>query len=569
MVSLFNALNISSNALTVNESAISVVSHNVANMNTEGYSKQKVNLATRNIAGAIGDSTEAQVRANGGVMIANIMRYNDSYLNNYYRDQLSVLKGYEAQLGTLGDLASIFDDLEGEGISGALASFYEAVNNLQEYPASSTARVNFIESAKTLTATLNAKSAQLDELTGKALGDGESQEALEASKIYNEFKVFNDKLEELAGVNKALQVTQTGTLHANNLLDQRDMILNDIAQFVDINIEENPHNGSVTLYIGNQVMVKGAEVQGELNLQTAKSYCEANGITYPEGWIIKDENGNPILDEFGNTIPREAAVMSIVDPSNPDNIIIADANSVITTGSLGGLLHSGDAVAEGMNAGVAQQALNKIAQGIAQVFNNLNTRENAYAINPDDTGKLIATTPDNFIFGEAVQKIDPATGLPAVDANGNPVYELKETINAGNISINPELLTDDGCWKIACAYFEDPANFDENAIGNAQNVVDMLGTRNAKMAEFGNMSIEDYYTNLLGKVAAGGSNAQAMVDTQKAVVDSIYDKILSNNSVDLNEELVDLVKYQTAYSAAAQVFNTCNSCLDTLMSLGG
>ena len=79
MVSLFNALNISSNALTVNESAISVVSHNVANMNTEGYSKQKVNLATRNIAGAIGDSTEAQIRANGGVMIANVMRYNDSY----------------------------------------------------------------------------------------------------------------------------------------------------------------------------------------------------------------------------------------------------------------------------------------------------------------------------------------------------------------------------------------------------------------------------------------------------------------------------------------------------------
>ena len=93
MVSLFNALNISSNALTVNESAISVVSHNVANMNTEGYSKQKVNLATRNISGAIGDSTNAQVRANGGVMIANIMRYNDSYLNNYYRDQLSLLKG--------------------------------------------------------------------------------------------------------------------------------------------------------------------------------------------------------------------------------------------------------------------------------------------------------------------------------------------------------------------------------------------------------------------------------------------------------------------------------------------
>ena len=571
MVSLFNALNISSNALTVNESAISVVSHNVANMNTEGYSKQKVNLATRNIAGAIGDSTEAQVRANGGVMIANIMRYNDSYLNNYYRDQLSILKGYEAQLGTLGDLADIFDDLEGEGISGALADFYEAVNNLQEYPASSTARVNFIESAKTLTASLNAKSAQLDELTGKALGDGESQELLEASKIYHEFSVFNDKLEELAEVNKALQITQTGTLHANNLLDQRDMILNDIAQFVDINIEENPHNGSVNMYIWDQVMVQGAVVKAELDLKTAKAYCEQNGLTYPDDWIMTDENGAPVLDEFGNTIPREAAVISLVSRSSDGNVttVLADANSIITTGSLGGLLHSGDAVAEGMNAGVAQQTLNTIAQAIAKVFNDINTKEGAYAINPDDTGKLIATNNGNFIFGEAVQVFDEATGDPVLDADGNPVYKLKEPLTAGNITINPELLTEDGMWKIACAFFDDPANFDENAIGNAQNVVNMLDTRNLKLAEFGNMSIEDYYTNLLGKVAAGGSNAQALVDTQQTVVDSIYDKILSNNSVDLNEELVDLVKYQTAYSAAAQVFNTCNSCLDTLMALGG
>ena len=549
MVSLFNALNISSNALTVNESAISVVSHNVANMNTEGYSKQRVNLATRNIAGAIGDSTEAQVRANGGVMIANIMRHNDSYLNNYYRDQLSMLKGYEAQLGTLGDLADIFDDLEGQGISDALASFYEAVNNLNEYPASSTARVNFIESAKTLTECLNAKSKQLGELTSKALGDGESEELLESSKIYNEFVVFNDKLKELAEVNKALQVTQTGTLHANNLLDQRDMILNDIAQFVDINIEENPYNGSVTLYIGGQEMVKGAEVKGELNLQTAKAYCEENGLTYPDDWIIRDENGDPVLDEFGNPKQKAAAVMSIIDPSNSGNILVSDANSIITTGSLGGLLHSGDVEADGMNAGVAQEKLNIIAQGIAQVFNDLNTREGAYAINPNDTSKLIATNENNFIF----------VGLDGT----------ADSISAGNISINSELLTDDGCWNIACAFFADPANFDENAVGNAQNVVDMLGTRNLKMTELGNMSLEDFYTSLLGKVAAGGSNAEALVDTQQSVVDSIYDKILSNNSVDLNEELVDLVKYQTAYSAAAQVFNTCNSCLDTLMSLGG
>ena len=563
MVSLFNALNISSNALTVNESAISVVSHNVANMNTEGYSKQKVHLATRNIAGAIGDSTEAQVRSNGGVMIANVMRYNDSYLNNYYRDQLSILKGYEAQLNNLGDLAIVFNDLEGKGVTGALEEFYKAVNNLQEYPASSTARVNFIETAKTLTSTLNAKSAQLSELTSKALGDGETQELLENSKIYNEYKVFNDKLEEHAEVNKALQITQTGSLQANNLLDQRDLILNDIAQFVDINIEENPHNGSVDLYVGNVAMVKGAEVHGELKLQTAKAYVQANPSEYPNGyptdWIMRDENGDPILDEFGDQIPREAAVISIVRKTDEgEEIILGDANSEITGGSLGGLLHSTDVEADGMNPGLAQKALNNVAKGLAQLFNTLNTKDGAYCINPNNTGKLMATEPDNFIFGEAIE---------TTDAAGNKIYIVD--VDASNISVNSNLLTEDGCWKIACAFFGNDDNVDLDAVGNAQNAAAMLGTRNQKMAELGNMSLEDYYTGLVGKVAAGGSNIQALVDTQSEVVDSIYDKILSNNSVDLNEELVDLVKYQTAYSAAAQVFNTCNSCLNTLMTLGG
>ena len=548
MVSLFNALNISSNALTVNESAISVVSHNVANMNTEGYSKQRVNLATRNISGAIGDNVQAQIRANGGVMIANVTRYNDAYLNNYYRDQLSILKEYEEKLGNIGDLADIFDDLEGTGISDAVAKFYDAVNNLNEYPASSTARVNFIECAKTLTATLNAKSVQLDELNAKALGDGESLEALENSKIYNQFEVFNNKLEELAECNKALAVTQTGTLEANNLLDRRDMILNEIAEFVDINIDEKP-NGSVDLYVGGIPMVKGSVVTGELEIRTAKDFCESQNppIAYPADWITEDGK------------PRENAVMSIVNNSGETReVVVSDANSIISSGALGGMLHSADLDADGMNVGVAQDKLNQISQAIADIFNTLNTREGAYHIDPNNTGILSDANKVN-IFN--------------VDADGKTT--------AGTISVNEQLLTEDGCWLIACAYFENPngdpvpPTFDEKAVGNAQNVVDMLGSRNLKLdgkdgvPDLGGMTLEEAYTSLLGKIAAGGSNGQALVDTQQNVVDSIYNQIRSNNSVDLNEELVDLVKYQTAYAAAAQVFNTCNTCLDTLMALGG
>ena len=551
MVSLFSSLNIASGALKVNESAISVVSHNVANMNTEGYSKQRVNLATRNIAGTIGDNVDAQVRSNGGVMIANVMRCNNDYLNNYYRSQVSDLNKYEQQLGNLGDLADIFNDLECEGIDGALSSFYDALNNLQEYPASSTARTNFLESARTLTSVLNSKSLQLDQLGSKALGDGETEDSLKNSQIYTRISTFNDKLEELAEVNKALQVTQTGTLTANNLLDRRDLILNDIAEYIDIRTEEYP-NGSVTLYGGGIELVKGASVTGKLDIQTAKQYCvEHPPMVYPDDWV--DDEGNPRTDN---------AVINIVNSSGTK--IIEDANSQITGGSLGGLLHSGDLSADGMNPGKAKDALNKIATEIADMFNTLNKRDGAYHINPNDTTKLAVDAAD----------IDKKDIFTIADGGGT-------TLNAGNISVNPELLADDGIWYIAAAYFRDTDNLDENAVGNAQNVgnsfVDpatgdpigsFLGTRSEKRPNLNGQSLEDFYTGLVGKVAAGGNNAQNMVDTQQDIVDSLYAQIKSNNSVDLNEELVDLVKYQTAYAAAAQVFNVVNNCLDTLMTLG-
>ena len=531
-MNLLSSLNILSGALSVNEKAISVVSHNVANMNTEGYHKQRVNLEARNIAGQIGDNPDNQVRANGGVKIANVMRYNDDYLNNYYREQLSQKNKLEQQLGNLDELAEIFDDLEGQGIDGALADFYEALNNLNQYPASSTARANFIERAKTLTATMNEKSVQLSKLTGEALGDGSSEDALKNSRIYTQYRELNNSLEELAAVNKALQTTQTGTLTANNLLDKRDLILHDISQFVDITVDEKA-NGSVSVYTGNVALVKGAVVTGSLDIETAKHYCDNHGIVYPDDW------------------EGENAVVSIVNiqSDGTKSVIVENANDIITGGALGGLIHSATDYKDGtVNAGTVQDSLNKLAQSLANIFNDLNTRGNAYCIDPTNTNHLKATDADNLIF---------------VGSNGTGTG-----VTAGNIKLSDKLMTKEGIWNISCAYFEDPADYDINAVGNSQNVVSMLNTRSQKQADLNGMSVEDYYSSMLGGIASAGDSAKSLYETQCDVVDSLENQLDSAYGVDLNEELVDLVKYQTAYAAAAQVFNVVNSCLDTLMTLG-
>ena len=530
-MNLLSSLNISAGALSVNEKAISVVSHNVSNMNTEGYHKQRVNLAARNIAGQIGDNPDNQVRANGGVKIANVMRYNDEYLNNYYRDQLSKKNMLEQQLGDLDELAKIFDDLEGTGIDNALSAFYEALNNLNQYPASSAARANFIETAKTLTKTLNGKSAQLDNLTGASLGTGDSEEALKKSRIYVMYRELNNSLEELASVNKALQTTQTGTLTANNLLDQRDLILHDIAQFVDITVDEKA-NGSVNVFMGDIPLVKGANVTGSIDIETAADYKK----DHPE-WKGTD----PVI------------VNIVKYDGDSKEVIVENANQYVTGGAIGGLLTSSSISGEdSINPTTVQNNLNKLAQSIAKIFNDLNTKDDsegtAYAIDPENTSHLKKTTPTNYLF---------------VDENGGV-----DNITAGNIKLADNLYKENGIWDIACAFFDDPANYDENAVGNSQNVVAMLNTRSKQQPALENMSVEDFYSSMLGKIASAGDSAKTLYETQCDVVDSIENQLDSAYGVDLNEELVDLVKYQTAYGAAAQVFNVVNSCLDTLMTLG-
>jgi flagellar hook-associated protein FlgK len=285
--------------------------------------------------------------------------------------------------------------------------------------------------------------------------------------------------------------------------------------------------------VGGQTLVKGSVVTGSFDLMTKEKFKNL----YPS-----------------EPVPKEAAVLSIVDNSgDTSSVTVKNANDIITGGALGGLIHSGTDYGDGViNAGVIQDNLNKLASSLADIFNSLNTSSKAYSINPNDTTKLQHQSGEdlnNLIF----------TGADGTTTTG---------INAGNIRVSEDLLKDGGIWDICCAYFDDPANYDEDAVGNSQNVVNMLGTRNQKQAALDGMSVEDFYSSMLGKIASAGDSARTMYDTQCDVVDSIENQLDSAYGVDLNEELIDLVKYQTAYAAAARVFSTVNSCLDTLVNLG-
>ena len=347
-------------------------------------------------------------------------------------------------------------------------------------------------------------------------------EKLQDSPFADDIKAVEDLFQQLAEVNESLSRTQTGKLPANNLLDTRDTILDKLAEYMDFDVEEFP-NGTVNLSLNGIEIVKGTEVKAAFTLQTASEYCAQEGIDY-DTW---------------------EGPLAVVGLRTTDNRVYGNINDSLSSGKLGGYMVTGSDDNGKVDAGYILGKLDTLAGTIADVFNAIQKNQNAYCI---DT-----TT---WTLSNANQNIDMF-----VSSDGT-------AISATNLKINDALLADGGQWLIAAAYFADPNNYDANAVGNNSNVVNMLNTRDAAQAGLGGLSFEDYYSALVGKVGTALSNVNEEIDAQQGIVDNLDLQRTAEYSVDLNSELTDMIKYQTAYSAAARVFSTCSSLLETLVYLG-
>ena len=528
MGNLFSALNISSGALQVNQSAICIVSNNIANMNTEGYSKQKVNLGTLTNNTPI-NNVNSQVNSSIGVEIISVSRYTTSFLSTYYRNQISEQSSIEKQAEYASNLAQIFDDLKNSGLSNDFENFYTKLNNLSKNPTEKTARISFIDAASSLTDKMNRISSNLKELKKAHVGDGISQASLKKSEIYQSINILNQNLKDLAKINQMIMNSQPSTLENNNLLDKRDSLLKEISKYGNFE-EEIKENGTVNLRLDGTQVIRGSELKSEFEIQTASKYdeyCQNNGI----------ENTNECN--------------AVINIKKDDGTIIQNVNDKFKSGEIGGILNSNTGLKDN-NIDTILSELNKLASTFANVFNEIQTQKGAYYLeNNNGTIQLSNANLENYeIF---------------------TTKDGSDTITAENITINSVFTENDGYNKIATAYFPDN-QVDYYATGNINNIISMITTKNdtttSSFDSIENISFTEFYNGILSKVASSSERKTNLLNSQTSIIQSLDNKIKQETGVDLNEELSDMIKFQTAFSASARVFGTCNSILETLVHLG-
>ncbi|MER2175140.1 MAG: flagellar hook-associated protein FlgK [Carnobacterium sp.] len=235
MSGLFGTLNNATKGLNVQQSALQTTSHNISNANTEGYSRQKVNMVADNpyTLGGIG-------QLGTGVRIASIDRIVDPYVNNQLRNENSSLEMYNKKSEVLGQLEGIFNEPSTTGLNNNLSKVFASWTYLGSNPELATAKTMVSQNAETFTDTLHHMSNQIDSLHEDTVQD------IEKNVID-----FNAKVQQLDSLNQQIfNMTSQGQA-PNDLLDQQDKLLGELTGIAGVEASYDKFN-RVSITVGGE-----------------------------------------------------------------------------------------------------------------------------------------------------------------------------------------------------------------------------------------------------------------------------------------------------------------------------
>lgn len=306
-------LNIGTSALTTAQTALSTTSHNISNVNTEGYTRQRAEQVTRI------PNYEGQFYLGSGVTVSGVERIYDSFLASQVRSYTS----QESQQSSFLSYSQQVDDLLGSselGINEGLDAFFSAIQEVANDPTSVSARQVMMTEGELLANRFNTMDSQLGQLERNIDND-----------IAVSVDDINNLTQGIADLNQAiLEAEGSSSATPNDLLDKRDQLINELSKFVSVTTVQQS-NGVVNVFVGNgQGLVVGSS---QIDLTT-----------------ITDNSFDPPRLNIGY---------------GPASL---DVTNQITGGSLGGALQFRSDIIDGTRA-----QLDLLAESLVTAFNTAHT----------------------------------------------------------------------------------------------------------------------------------------------------------------------------------------------------
>ncbi len=244
MTSAWFGLNTGVSALEAAQTMLDTAAHNVANANTPGYSRQRVDLvASPPFSYPAFNRSGLPGQIGTGVTVANVMRVRDSFLDLQIDSQTALQGQWDTRRDELAKVEAVFPEPNGSGLGGVLTQFWNSWQDVAADPTSSAARSSLVEQAASLASRFNRDVGQLTSL-----------QSSEDYQIGQSIGQINDLATRIAALNDQIQRVAVSGDHPNDLMDQRDQLLQQLSAIVPVT-QTVQADGTVDVLLGGTDLV--------------------------------------------------------------------------------------------------------------------------------------------------------------------------------------------------------------------------------------------------------------------------------------------------------------------------
>jgi len=530
MRSSFMGLETAKRGMYTQQAALSVLGHNIANANTAGYTRQRVNVKQTSAFPNVGfDKPYLPGQMGTGSEAGSIQRIRESFLDIQYRSDNSQLGYYASRTDALTKMEDIMNEPSEQGLAKTMDRFWQSLQDLSVNPSNSGARTVVLERAKAVAETFNYVSGSL-----KAV-QSDLQNQLEV-----ETKNINSLLNQIQNVNRQIADVEPHGMLPNDLYDERDRLLDQLSGLVKIKTSYSSSGGN---------SLSSAEGKVTVDL------VDENGSVIESGRVI---DGNDIkIDPKQLKVNYNTATKLVESVSIGNNTV--DVEKFTTSGKLTSLIDSygytKDPLTNDTNGLYPSmlKELDLIANTFANEFNKVHSAY--FAGPPASTATNLNDKQGGYFFS------DGTAGLPEDQVVGSGSVAALTTINASNIKVNITNVN-----NIA-------AGLSTND-GDGQNALKLAEVMRRNDLDFGGTpktitSITSYYQGVVGSMGVQSQEAERLMSNSAILVDAVDQNRQSVSSVSIDEEMTEMVKFQHAYNAAARNITAIDEMLDKVINSMG